>query len=47
LNNTIKDQDVAIVGGLEDKDILELGLFNMKDFFNLKSHSYDGRRECK
>jgi hypothetical protein len=36
LNNVIKNQDITIVGGLENKNVLELGLFNVKDFFNLE-----------
>jgi hypothetical protein len=40
LDNTIENQDVAIVGRLENKDILVQGLFNVKNFFDLDGHSY-------
>jgi len=42
LNDTIENQDVTIVGGLENKDILVQGLFDVKDFLDLDSHSLTG-----
>lgn len=35
LNGTVEHKDGAMVCRLEDEDILELGLFGMKDFFDL------------
>jgi hypothetical protein len=39
LDDTIKNQDVTVVGGLENKNVLVQRLLNMKDFLDLDSHS--------
>lgn len=41
LNDIVKNQDVSIVGGLENENVLVLRLFMMKDLFNLERHGYE------
>ena len=38
LNDVIQDQDVAVVGRLEDQDILVLALLVVKDLLNPERH---------
>lgn len=38
LNDIIKNEDVAVVGRLEDQDVLELALFVVEDLFDLEGH---------
>jgi hypothetical protein len=47
LNDTIENQDVTIVGGLKNKDILVQGLFDVKDFLDLDSHSFRRKEKEK
>lgn len=39
LNDVVQDQDVAVVGGLEDEDILVLALLVVENLVNAKGHS--------
>lgn len=42
LNDIVQDQNLAVVGGLEDEDVLVLGLLVVEDFFDLEGHSLSG-----
>jgi len=39
LDDTIKNQNVSVVGGLENKNVLVQRLLDMKDFLDLDGHS--------
>lgn len=39
LNNVVEDEDVAVVGGLEEKHILVLALLVVEDLVDLEGHS--------
>ena len=38
LDDVIKDEDGAVVGGFENQDVLVLGLLMVENIFDLKSH---------
>jgi len=42
LNDIVKDKDGAIVGGIEDQDILVFGLFVVEDRVDLEGHGLAG-----
>ena len=42
LDNVVQDKDTAVVGGLEDEDILVLGLLVVQDLLNLEVHGLTG-----
>jgi len=42
LDDTIKNQNVSVVGGLENKNVLVQRLLDMKDFLDLDGHSLTG-----
>jgi hypothetical protein len=42
LDDIVEDQDSAIVGGLEDQDVLVLALLVVDYLFNFESHSLAG-----
>lgn len=42
LDNAIQDEDVSVVGALEDENILELGAFVVEDAANLQAHRLTG-----
>ena len=39
LDDVVEDEDVSVVGGLEDQDILVLGLLVVENVLNLERHS--------
>lgn len=42
LDDVIQDEDGAVVGGLEDEDVLVLGLFVVEDLVHFQGHGLAG-----
>ena len=42
LNDIVQNQHGSVVGGLEDEDILVLGLLVVEDFLDLQGHGLTG-----
>jgi hypothetical protein len=47
LDDTIKNQDVSVVGGLENKNVLVQRLLDVKDFLDLDGHSCSSKENRK
>jgi hypothetical protein len=42
LNDVVENEDSAVVGGLEDEDVLVLALLVMKNLLDLEGHGLTG-----